>query len=159
MATLSPSAYRTIKYEWMAELMAKKMQNEYRSTVNADIADPELAFGPNTSLPKSNPPRMAVGTDKEAHHQMAAYLSGGDCLRGLRASWGVQLCIWPYTMMNIARKAPVSVLLHPIPDSGFLKKNGSGTSNHKSRDPNKNTRDKDKMLMLYLFLQSRYRDI
>jgi hypothetical protein len=143
----------------MAELMAKKMQNEYRRTVNADIADPELAFGPNTSLPKSNPPRMAVGTDKEAHHQMAAYLSGGDCLRGLRASWGVQLCIWPYTMMNIARKAPVSVLLYLFSFLGFFKKNGSGTSNHKSRDPNKNTRDKDKMLMLYLFLQSRCRDI
>jgi hypothetical protein len=55
--------------------------------------------------------------------------------------------------MNIAKNAPVKVLLHPIPDAGSLRKNGKGISNHKSLDPNKNTLDRDNTLMLYLFLE------
>ena len=154
MATLSPSAYRTIRYEWIAEFTANITQNAYSSTVNAVMAPEELEPTPNTPVPTSNPPSIAVGTANEPHHQNATYLSGGDCRRGRSTNWGVQLCTWPYTMMKIAKKAPVRVRLHPIPEAGSLRKNGRGTSNHRSLDPNRKTLDSDSTLILYLFLNS-----
>jgi hypothetical protein len=51
-----------------------------------------------------------------------------------------------------AKKAPTRARDHPIPLSSDLSKKGSGTSNHKSLDPNRNTRDRDSTLMLWLFL-------
>ena len=57
-------------------------------------------------------------------------------------------------MIKMARKAPVSVLLHPMPDAGSRKKKGRGISNHRSLDPNRKTLDSDSTLMLYLFWNS-----
>lgn len=56
---------------------------------------------PKMFVPNKIPPRIDVGMDKAEHHHIATNLSGGDCRRGLRASWGVQLWAWPYTMIKI----------------------------------------------------------
>ena len=76
----------------MAELTAKNTQKAYKRTVNDVIAPASFAPTPNTLVPSIKPPRIAVGTDSEPHHQNAAYLSGGVCRSGRSTSCGVQLC-------------------------------------------------------------------
>jgi hypothetical protein len=52
-----------------------------------------------------------------------------------------------------ARKAPVAERDQPMPDSALRRKKGSGTSNHRSRAPNRKTRERERMLTLGLFLR------
>lgn len=52
-----------------------------------------------------------------------------------------------------ARKAPVAERDQPMPLAGSRRKKGRGTSNHRSRAPNRKTRERERMLMLGLLLQ------
>lgn len=51
-----------------------------------------------------------------------------------------------------ARKAPVAERDQPMPDAALRRKKGSGTSNQRSRAPNRKTRERERMLTLGLLL-------
>ena len=137
---MSPSAYRTTRYEWTDELTAKTTQNVYSRQVRMAMAGPLGEPSPNrpAAPPAYSAAAAAAGSGVSSPaHSAATHRLGGLCRSGPSTAWGAHACTWPYAMIQAARNAPTPTRDHPTPDAGSRRKKGRVTSNHMSRDANR----------------------